>query len=116
MGDYWAGVDVRLWEFLERKRDHDHVPDTLRLRCPHLAVFGGADPLLPVAESVHRFGTAAWSPGRHPRATPTAEVFPGADHRIHTAHGTQSPHRPDPVDQRPHGRPPAPVAHTRGGE
>jgi pimeloyl-ACP methyl ester carboxylesterase len=89
LGDYWAGVDERLWEFLKRKQDHDPVPDTLRLRCPHLAIFGGADPLVPVAESIRRFGTAACRPGRHPRATLTTEVFPGADHRLHTAHGTR---------------------------
>ncbi|WP_307163604.1 alpha/beta hydrolase family protein [Streptomyces rishiriensis] len=89
LGDYWAGVDERLWEFLKRKQDHDPLSDTPRLRCPHLAVFGGADPLVPVAESIHRFATAACGPGRHPRATLTTEVFPDADHRIHTAIGTR---------------------------
>ncbi|MET8163144.1 alpha/beta hydrolase [Streptomyces sp. NPDC005329] len=89
LGDYWPEVDERLWEFLKRKQDHDPVPDTLRLRCPHLAIFGGADPLVPVAESIHRFDTAACRPDRHHRATLTTELFPGADHRIHPAHGTR---------------------------
>ncbi|MGW5488729.1 alpha/beta hydrolase family protein [Streptosporangium sandarakinum] len=79
---YWAGVDERLWEFLRRKQDHDPIPDAARLRCPHLAIFGGADELVPVAESVRLFGAAACRPDRHPRAGLTAEVFPGADHRV----------------------------------
>ena len=35
------------------------------------------------------FATAAGGSGRHPRATLRTEVFPGADHRIRTAHGTR---------------------------
>ncbi|NEB78246.1 alpha/beta hydrolase [Streptomyces sp. SID14478] len=89
LADYWAGVDERLWEFLKRKQDHDPVPDALRLRCPHLAVYGGADPLVPVAESVRLFTAAACHPGRAPRAPLTVEVFPGADHRIRTDGGTR---------------------------
>lgn len=79
---YWAGMDARLWEFLRRKQDHDPVPDARGLRCPHLAVFGGADPLVPVADSVRLFGAAACHPERPPRARLTVEVFPGADHRV----------------------------------
>lgn len=52
LADYWADVDERHWEFLKRKQDHDPVPDVLRLRCPHLAIFGGADQLVPVADSI----------------------------------------------------------------
>jgi pimeloyl-ACP methyl ester carboxylesterase len=85
--DYWAEVDMRLWEFLKRKQDHDPIPDALRLRCPHLAIFGGADQLVPVVDSIHLFTTAACHPDRHQRATLTVQVFPGADHRIQT-HGT----------------------------
>ncbi|GAB2473891.1 hypothetical protein [Streptosporangium sandarakinum] len=40
-------MDERLWEFLRRKQDHDPIPDAARLRCPHLAIFGGADELVP---------------------------------------------------------------------
>ena len=57
--DYWSDRDERLWEFLKRIQDHDPVPDALRLRCPHLAVFGGADELVPVADSTRRFSAAA---------------------------------------------------------
>jgi pimeloyl-ACP methyl ester carboxylesterase len=74
--------DERLWEFLKRKQDHDPVPDARRLRCPHLAVFGGADPLVPVADSVRLFTEAARD--RAPQATLSIELFPHADHRIHT--------------------------------
>jgi pimeloyl-ACP methyl ester carboxylesterase len=75
-------MDERLWEFLKRIQDHDPVPDALRLRCPHLAVFGGADELVPVADSTRRFSAAACHPGRHRQAALTIEVFPGASHRI----------------------------------
>jgi pimeloyl-ACP methyl ester carboxylesterase len=81
-GDYWSGMDQRLREFLKRTQDHDPVPDALRLRCPHLAVFGGADELVPVADSTRRFSAAACHRGRHRQAALTIEVFPGASHRI----------------------------------
>ena len=80
--DYWSGMDQRLWEFLKRSQDHDPVPDALRLRCPHLAVFGGDDELVSVADSTRRFSAAACHPGRDHRAALTVEVFPGASHRI----------------------------------
>ncbi|MEV8444012.1 alpha/beta hydrolase [Actinosynnema sp. NPDC051121] len=80
--DFWTDVDERLWEFVKRKLDHDPIPDALRLRCPQLAVFGGADELVPVAESVELFTAAATHPDRDPRATLTVEVFPNADHRV----------------------------------
>ncbi|HEX3791968.1 MAG TPA: alpha/beta fold hydrolase [Pseudonocardiaceae bacterium] len=82
---YWADVDERLWEFLKRKQDHDPVPDALRLRCPHLAIFGAADQLVPVVDSVHLFTAAACHPSRPLSATLTVRVFPGADHRIQTS-------------------------------
>ncbi|WP_158854535.1 alpha/beta hydrolase family protein [Saccharothrix deserti] len=82
LADYWAEVDERFWRFLKRKQDHDPVPDALRLRCPHLAIFGGADELVPVADSVHLFTAAACHPHRDRRATLTVEVFAGADHRV----------------------------------
>jgi pimeloyl-ACP methyl ester carboxylesterase len=83
--DYWSDVDEQLWEFLKRKQDHDPVPDALRLRCPHLAIFGGADELVPVADSIRLLGTTACHPDRHHRATTTVELFPGADHRLQVA-------------------------------
>ncbi len=89
LADYWADVDERLWEFLKHKQDHDPGPDALRLHCPHLAVFGGRDPLVPVDESIRLFSAWACHPDRHHQATLTAEVFPGANHRIQTERGTR---------------------------
>jgi hypothetical protein len=86
---YWAGMDERLWSFVRRKQDHDPVPDALRLRCPHLAVFGGADQMVPVADSIRLFSDAACHPDRHDRATLTVAVFPGASHRIQANAGTR---------------------------
>ncbi|GAB2979188.1 alpha/beta hydrolase family protein [Saccharothrix stipae] len=80
--EFWADVDERLWECVKRKLDHDPIPDALRLRCPQLAIFGGADELVPVAESVELFTAAATHPDRDRRATLTVEVFPGANHRV----------------------------------
>lgn len=79
---FWADVDERVWEFLKRKQDHDPIPDVLRLRCPQLAIFGGADQLVPVADSIHQFSIAACHADRHGRSRLTIEVFPGADHRV----------------------------------
>jgi uncharacterized protein len=78
--DFWSDVDERLWGFVKRNLDHDPIPDALRLRCPQLAVFGGADELVPVTESVELFTAAATD--RDPRATLTVEVFPHANHRV----------------------------------
>lgn len=79
---YWDNVDERLWRFLKRKQDHDPIPDLLRLRCPHLALFGGADTAVPVADSIRVFAEAACDAARPHRATLTVEVFPGGDHRL----------------------------------
>ena len=86
---YWAGMDERLWTFVKRKQDHDPIPDALRLRCPHLAIFGGSDQLVPVADSIRLFSDAACHPQRHDRATLTVAVFPGASHRIQADAGTR---------------------------
>jgi pimeloyl-ACP methyl ester carboxylesterase len=86
--DWWDEVDDRLWTFAKRKQDHDPIPDALRLRCPHLAIYGGADELVPIAESIHLFSTAACHPDRDDRATLTVEVFPHANHRIQISGGT----------------------------
>ena len=71
-----------MWAFFKREHDHDPIPDCLSLRCPHLAVFGSADRLVPVEESVTAFSAAACTSGRHPLATMTIHVVPGADHRL----------------------------------
>lgn len=89
LGEYWAGMDERLWTFLARKQDHDPVRDVVRLNCPHLAIFGGADDLVPVADSIRVFGAAACDPGRDHRATLTVRVYPGGDHRVRTEGGTR---------------------------
>ncbi|WP_157621641.1 alpha/beta hydrolase family protein [Saccharothrix sp. NRRL B-16348] len=60
----WAEVDERLWGSMKRKFDHDPIPHALRLRCPQLAIFGGADELVPVADSVALFTAAAAHPDR----------------------------------------------------
>ncbi len=88
---FWADVDERHWEFLKRKQDHDPIPDVQQLRCPHLAIFGGADQLVPVADSIHAFSTAACRADRHDRSRLTVEVFPGADHRIVTPGASFAP-------------------------
>ncbi|WP_439381315.1 alpha/beta hydrolase family protein [Amycolatopsis lexingtonensis] len=87
-GEYWSEMDEGLWEFTKRKQDHDPIPDVLRLRCPHLATFGGADELVPVADSIGLFAAAACHAERHPPATLTVEVFPHADHRVQGHGGT----------------------------
>ena len=51
-----------------------YMPD---VACPVLALFGAADPLVPVPESVVAFAT-------HLRETPGIAVFPGADHGLFT--------------------------------
>ena len=79
---YWNDLDERLWEFEKRKQDHNPIPDVLGLRCPHLALFGAADQLVAVPQSVQLFAEAACRPGRHQRFDLTVAVFPGADQRI----------------------------------
>jgi len=81
-GDYWNEKDERLWKFTKRKQDHNPIADALRLRRPHLAIFGAADVLVPVADSIHLFSAAACQPDRHPRASLSIELFPHTDHRI----------------------------------
>ncbi|QFZ19222.1 alpha/beta hydrolase family protein [Saccharothrix syringae] len=78
----WDDVDERLWGFLKRKQDHDPVPDIAGLRCPLLAVFGGADELVPVVDSARLFTAAATRPDRPRGATLATAVFPGANHRV----------------------------------
>jgi uncharacterized protein len=87
--DYWYDMDEHVWGFLKRKQDHDPIPDALRLRCPHLAIFGSADERVPVPDSIHLFSTTACHPHRHHRAPLTIEVFPGASHRMRTDAGTR---------------------------
>ncbi|MFB7653713.1 MULTISPECIES: alpha/beta hydrolase family protein [unclassified Streptomyces] len=87
-GRLWGELDPSLWEFLKRKQDHDPLRDARRLSCPHLALFGAADPVVPVAESIGLFSAAAGHAERHPHATLTVEVFPGSDHRVQVDDGS----------------------------
>lgn len=88
---YRADMDEHLWTFLKRKQDHDPTPDLIGLRCPHLAFFGGQDPLVPVADSLHVLGAALCRTGRSRRATLTVEVLPEADHRLRLPGGGNGP-------------------------
>jgi pimeloyl-ACP methyl ester carboxylesterase len=81
---YLEPLDEAMWAFFKREHDHDPIPDCLSLRCPHLAIFGSADRLVPVAESAGAFSAAACTTGRHPLASLTIHVVPGADHRLRT--------------------------------
>jgi len=81
---YIEPLDEAMWAFFKREHNHDPIPDCQSLRCPHLAVFGSADHLVPVEESAAAFTTAACTTGRHPMATLTIHVVPGADHRLRT--------------------------------
>ena len=81
---YIEPLDEAMWAFFKREHDHDPIPDCRALRCPQLAIFGSADPLVPVQESAAAFIAAACTAGRHPLATMTVHVVPGADHRLRT--------------------------------
>ena len=81
---YIEPLDEAMWAFFKREQDHDPIPDCLALRCPQLAIFGSADPLVPVQESIAALTAAASTSGRHPMATMTIHVVPGADHRLRT--------------------------------
>lgn len=59
------------WRFLCRKQHYDPLPDALAVECPWLALYGSADRLVPVAESMAAFGARA-----------DVRVFPGANHRL----------------------------------
>ncbi|MFF9044258.1 alpha/beta hydrolase family protein [Streptomyces parvulus] len=88
---YWGEVDESLWTFLKRKQDHDPAGDLRGLRCPHLALFGGEDPLVPVADSLRGLGASAAHGSRPRRATLTVEVLPGADHRLRLPGAAEPP-------------------------
>jgi pimeloyl-ACP methyl ester carboxylesterase len=99
LAEYWIDVDARVWEFLKRKQDHDPLPDVRGLRCPHLALFGGADQAVPVADSIALFSAVACEPGRHERYSLSVVVFPGADHRVRLAGTGFSPRYLTTLDQ-----------------
>jgi hypothetical protein len=59
------------WGFIKRKKDYEPLKDARSLQCPWLSLYGSADRLVPVAESVAAFRDYA-----------TVRVFPDADHRL----------------------------------
>jgi pimeloyl-ACP methyl ester carboxylesterase len=71
------------WRSVRPKLDHDPLPDISAVSCPHLALFGEHDPLVPVPPSVTAFRAA--------RRDVEIEVFPGADHRLRTADADYAP-------------------------
>lgn len=81
---YLGDIDEAQWTFLRHKQDHDPVADIEDLRCRCLAIFGTADRLVPVAESIAKFASAACNQSRPDEATVTIAMFPGADHRART--------------------------------
>ncbi len=80
--DYIGRIDAPMWTFWKRKSAHDPLRDHQSLKCPHLAIYGAADPMVPVPESVAAFTTSACSPIRPITAPVTVHIAPGADHRI----------------------------------
>jgi len=80
---YYGDIDEEAWRSVRPKLDHDTVPDIAGLTCPHLALFGELDPLVPVPPSVAAFRSA--------RSDVTIKVFPGADHRLRTADQAHAP-------------------------
>lgn len=72
--DYFGGAPTEdEWNSIAPKLHHDPVGDIAAVRCPMLALFGSADPLVPVDASVAEF--------RRARPDVTIEVFVGANHR-----------------------------------
>lgn len=73
-----APADAAELELARRWLDHDPRDALERIRCPVLALFGGADPIVPVDDSVAVFVAARTGrPGGL-----RVEVFEGGDHRI----------------------------------
>jgi pimeloyl-ACP methyl ester carboxylesterase len=69
--DLFGNLTEAQWLFLRRKKDYDPIPDAQAVRCPWLALYGLADPLVPVSESIAAFGDQ-----------PIVRTFPGANHRL----------------------------------
>jgi fermentation-respiration switch protein FrsA (DUF1100 family) len=64
-------------DFVRRVLDYDPVPVLHALRCPLLAIFGAADRLVPVADSVRLIEAALTRAN-----TAQIVVFPDCDHGI----------------------------------
>lgn len=89
LGQFGEALDEPTWRFMKRYVDHHPAPDLARLRCPHLALFGAADPVVPVADSIAAFAASACDPARADTGDLTVEVFAGANHRVRVDDGTR---------------------------
>ena len=88
--DYFGGEPTEDdWRSIAAKIDHDPDGDLAAVACPHLALFGTDDPLVPVSESVDVISRSASI--RPPGATLTMAVFPGAKHRLQMPDGALAP-------------------------
>lgn len=79
---YLGDIGPTMWPFWKRKSPHDPLHDHAALTCPHLAIYGAADPMVPVRESIDAYTRSACMTARNVGATLTVHVVPGADHRI----------------------------------
>jgi uncharacterized protein len=79
---YVGAFDAGTWAYWARTRQHDPMPDHAAMTCPHLASYGAADPMVPVADSAAAFTASGTDPARPSAATVTVHIVPGADHRI----------------------------------
>lgn len=85
VGRSWYATATRYFDnpvilgFLARILDFEPAEVLPRVRCPVLAFFGGADPVVPVPDSVTAFATHLRGPAHG------IAVFPGADHGLYTA-------------------------------
>ena len=68
--------DEEIWRFVLEIFDYDPAPALSRITAPVLALFGAADEITPVEESV-----AAFRASVRPELL-QVEVFPGGDHRL----------------------------------
>lgn len=76
--DAFVPRDEELWNFAATMIDYDPTPALAQLRVPLLALFGGADTVVPVATSAERFRAAV------PGELLTLRILPGGDHRMQT--------------------------------
>jgi len=91
-GEPWASLggptspDDWWWSWYRTKMDYDPVPMLERVRVPVLAIWGGRDALVPVAESRAAVERAFARGGNR---NVTYHVFAGADHSMNTQSGPQ---------------------------
>jgi uncharacterized protein len=79
---FGAYYDAGVLAFAARIMDFDPVAVATRVACPALVLFGGADDVVPVAESVAAFGAALPGLGEGPSGL---AVFPDANHGLFLA-------------------------------